>query len=588
MLISAETLQQALINDLSQEIDPTLPGWAVDSSITQARCFILRDSLLKKFNSEERPSPAACEKALNKFLIVNNRCGDWSFAPVNSGEEEMLNGVKNVIYDFWFANQEPLVHDFDQLFLAGRAGPGASVSASGTDFYTKFFDSDISSTLGLHETWIQCASKYANWAESQTYRSSRHKSHVVESSNYSFVNKNVTVARGICTEPAINMWFQLGLGKLLEGRLARLWGIDIRGGKLTSPQPDINRVLAMVGSMTGQLSTIDLESASDSISLKMLKWLMPRTAFSLCDTLRCKSTKLPDGSIVSLNMVSTMGNGFTFPLETLVFAAVVIAVMRYSGVAVKQHGPALERNMAVFGDDILCPSSVTTRVIRVLELLGFTTNSEKTFVEGTFRESCGADFISGQNVRGVYIKSLNTLQDLFVAINRLNRWSAVSGVPLPETIGVLLQGIRKPHRFTVPYDENDDSGIKTPVDLALHNQKFGWRHGYMHRYTAHVPVSCNIVVNDDFSAVTRTKGGRERVHVANPHGLLLCALNGNIRGYSIPIRQRGIRYTTKRRHTPRWGYLPPQPLEGLFGPERHKRFDAAVRLNLLKSGVWEP
>lgn len=586
MLLTAGTLQQALINDLSREIDTTLRGRAVDSSITQARCFILRDSLLKKFNEEDRPSATACENALTKFLAVNGRCADWSFAPVNSGEEEMLNGVKQAIYDFWFANQEPVVSDFDQLFRSGRAGPGASVSAVGTDFYTKFFDSDISSTLGLHETWIQCASKHANWAESQIIRSSRHKSHEVESSNYSFVNKNVTVARGICTEPAINMWFQLGMGRLIEERLARKWGINIRGGK-QSPQPDVNRVLAMVGSIGGHLSTIDLESASDSVSLKMLKWLLPRTAFSLCDTLRCKSTKLPDGSIVQLNMVSTMGNGFTFPLETMIFSAVVLAVMRYSGVTPKLFGPAASRNFAVFGDDIICPSSVTLRVIRVLELLGFVVNGEKSFVEGTFRESCGADFISGQNVRGVYIKRLNSLQDLFVAINRLNRWSAVSGVPLPETIGALLQCIRKPHRFTVPYDENDDSGIKTPCDLAP-IQKHGWRLGYMHRYLAHVPVVTAIKVCEGFDEIVRTKGKKERVYRSNQPGLLLCALNGNIRGYVIALRQRTTTYTTKRKFTPRWGYLPPHPLEGLHGPDRTRRFDNAVRRNLLSSGVWDP
>jgi len=587
MYSSTAELHQALTNDLSRYIDTSLPSWSVDSSVTQARCFILRDSFLKKFNEEERPSPTACQKALEKFLVVNSRCGEWAFAPVTSGEEEMLNAFKQTVYDFWFANQEPLVSDFDQLFRAGRSGPGASVSARETDFYTKFFDGPLSSTKGLHETWKQCASKYPLWAEAEANRSARYPSPVVESSQYSFVNKNVNVARGICTEPAINMWFQLGLGRLLEQRLARLWGIDIRGGDGKSPQPDVNRVLAMVGSVGGHLSTIDLESASDSVSLKMLKWLLPRSFYGLCTSLRCESTKLPDGSIVGLNMVSTMGNGFTFPLETLIFAAVVIAVMRYSGIAVKQFGPAATRNMAVFGDDIICPQTVTTRVIRVLTLLGFTVNGEKSFVEGSFRESCGADFINGQNVRGVYIKRLNSLQDLFVAINRLNRWSSISGVPLPKTIGLLLQSIRKPHRFAVPYDENDDSGIKTPADLAP-PQKGSWRPGYMLQYLAHTPVSRELQISSEFEAVGETKDGKFRVRQANIAGLLLAALNGSVRGYAVTRRQRVVAYRTKRKFTPRWGYFPPQPLEGLYGPEREARVNLAVRRNLLSSGGWDP
>ncbi len=588
MYSSTAELQQALTNDLSRYIDTSLPGWSVDSSLCEVRCFILRDTLLKKFMSEERPTPAQCDTALKKFLAVNAKCSEWTFAPTNSGEEEMLNGVRDAIYDFWFANQEPVISDFDQIFRSGKVGPGASISALGTDFYTKLFDSPLSSTKGLHETWIQCASKYDLWAEALCHSSRRYPATVVESSNYSFVNKNVTVARGICTEPTINMWFQLGVGSLIERRLARQWGIDIRGAGSNCPQQDINRRLACAGSLHGELSTLDMESASDSVGLKMLKWLLPRTAFSILDTLRCPRTKLPDGRHVDLHMVSTMGNGFTFPLETLVFAAVVIAVCRYSGVPVKLFGDADDRNVAVYGDDIICPTTVVHRVERVLDLLGFTVNRDKSFVEGAFRESCGADFLYGENVRGVYIKRLDTLQHLFIAINRLNRWSAISGVELPETVGVLLQHIRHPRRFVVPFDENDDAGLKLPDDLSLSPLR-NWDTGVrMREYRAHVVVSSEIFTEPCLEHVIRMKRGEYHVKRGNPYGMLLANLVGSMSDYRISIRQREVRYTTKRRFTPRWSYLPSQPFEGLIGPDRSRRFAIAAARNVLRCGWWNP
>lgn len=597
MHLSAEMLQQALNKDLSTIVDVTLPGWMPDDTVREARCFILRDSLVKKFSNDDRPSDVACRKALTKFLSVNIACSQWVLDPANSGEVEMLNGVKCLIQDFWYSNEGPIITDFMDIFHHGRAGPGASIGARDTDFYTKFFDSPLSATTGLHETWKQCTSKSDNWAAAMQFRSSKHPSTLVESSNYSFVKKNDTVARGICTEPAINMWFQLGVGRLLELRLKRLWGIDIRGGK-TAPQPDVNRVLALAGSLDGSLSTIDLESASDSMGCNMLKWLLPRTFYSLLDTLRCPSTRLPSKEVVKLNMISTMGNGFTFPLETMIFAAVVIAVAKYSGIKLEKFGPAANRNFAVFGDDIICPTVITQRVIRVLNLLGFVVNSSKTFIEGPFRESCGADFIRGHNVRGVYLKRMTTLQDRFVAINRLNHWSSKSGVKLTHLIALLLTGIRNPRRFAVPFDENDDAGIKTPQSL-LPQQHYSWRLGQPMRYLAHVVNPLQTLISEDgtFTAVihrfergrwiqaTVPKDKKWRRHY-NVAGVMLALLNGTIRGYCFTSRQKVLQYITKRRETPRWDYLPPQPLEGLFGPERSSQLAAAVRLNLLTSDAF--
>ncbi|DAD52404.1 RNA-directed RNA polymerase [ssRNA phage SRR5466725_4] len=585
MRVNATALSKALLSDLQDEIDVQLPSWAPDSTPRQVACYALRDSLLKKFNEADKPSDSACAAALEKFHAVNKRCGDWINLCESSLDEMLVEGVRDALYSFWFKNHDtPLVSSINELFVNGRAGPGSSVKARDSDFYTKMFDSSLTGTGDLPYCWgrLVCISEV--WREAELLRQSLHGTTVVESSNYSFVNKTTKIARGICTEPSINMWFQLGLGGFIEHRLKTVFGIDL------GSQPYVNSVMARRGSLGDGFDTIDLESASDSIALNMLEDVLPRDFLRWLKLLRCKSTILPNKEVVQLNMVSTMGNGFTFPLETLIFSCIVQSVYRSLDIPMKGKGEATSRNFAVFGDDIIVDSRATRRVLRLLHLLGFVVNADKTFVEGQFRESCGADYVSGVNVRGVYVKSLKTEQDLCVAINVLNRWTAKTGVSLTNTVSVLLNGIRNPTSRCVPPDEDDASGIHIPecmvrtlVGTVRGRGKvplYRANHGGLRSYDAFVPRSWEFLI---LGGVCWTFKEQVRRNY-NPSGLLIAFLSGNIRGCRVSLRQRVIRYTSKRRWTPRWGYLSPRPLEGLYGPNGSRQFVDACTLNLVSSG----
>jgi hypothetical protein len=573
MHLSADVLYSKLLVDLDCVIDTTLPGWSVDSSVEQVFCYCLRDSLLRKFDKEDRPSAVACAAALDKFKAVNNACASWIDKSEFTKDEELLGEVKHIIEQFWLVGGDsPLVSDFRTLYEYGRAGPGASISARGTDFYTKMFDSPLSSTKGLPEIWEQCVLMDDRHFLAEARRLYVHGHTVVDSSKYSFVNKTVAVARGICTEPTTNMWFQLGLGCLLERRLKTFFGIDL------ATQPDRNRVLASVGSTDGSCSTIDLESASDSMALGMLKAFLPASFYEWLCILRCPSTITPTGERLELNMVSTMGNGFTFPLQTMLFSAAVTAVARW------HHGGHRGRlnatNFGVFGDDIICPTEYSRDVLRVLKLLGFTVNSTKSFVEGPFRESCGADFFCGVNVRGVYIKSLNTQQDLYVAINALNRWSARSGVYLPTVQSYLASGLRR--IFYVPLDEADDAGLHTPFCYRPKPVVVRRKNHGVIKYTHWSPVQDGFYV---LGGIVWTFKEQVR-RMYNPEGLLLTLLYGSIRGCRVLLRQKRTRYIPRQRVTPRWDHLPPQTHQGLYGPDGFRRFVDAWHWNLLGSSAF--
>jgi hypothetical protein len=322
------------------------------------------------------------------------------------------------------------------------------------------------------------------------------------------------------------MFFQQGLKTKLEDRLRKRFGINLLD------QQSKNRELAKLGSIDGSLATIDLSSASDSISLKMLEWLLPRDFLGCLKLLRCDRTKLPSGEVIPLHMISTMGNAFTFPLQCIIFASCIKATFRVMGIPflpMPSKGrrfidASLAPNVGVNGDDLIVPSVAFKTVCRVLSLLGFTVNAEKSFSEGYFRESCGADWFRGRPCRGVYLKDQSAQNAPYVTWNRLSFWSAQVGIPLTRSLFYLL---RTAERLEVPWDESDSSGFK----VARRSRKRSLRQtrdGNFIYYRLEPRSRELTFVKNSLSAegysVRVPRGEKERVF--NPFGYLLSYLVG--------------------------------------------------------------
>jgi hypothetical protein len=360
----------------------------------------------------------------------------------------------------------------------------------------------------------------------------------------------------------LNMFAQLGLGHIIESRL-RSWGINL------SMQQDVNRELARVGSESGRFATIDLSSASDSISLRLVDELFPQDFSCWLKFLRTTGCRTPDGARHELYMVSTMGNGFTFPLQTLIFSAVVLAAMSYHGVEIRHSRPSVPGNWAVNGDDIICETSVSRTVIRLLELYGFAVNKDKTFVEGPFRESCGADFFQGINVRAVYLRKLTTQQDIFSAINQLNLFSARTGIMLPGLVRMLFSACRKDY---VPLSENDDAGIKVPLIftdpvLCPFTQSVLYRPWRV--------VGRKIRIGE--MAIFTPRWLKSRIY--NPSGLLISLLQGSVHSSSIGVRHDPPRYKRELATSPFWDFVATTQHTSWYSLERLR---VAVYWNLFR------
>lgn len=234
----------------------------------------------------------------------------------------------------------------------------------------------------------------------------------VRGNRFTTVPKDWNKDRGICIEPSINVFYQLGIGSEIARRLKRS-GIDKFVGQ------DYHKVLACLASLTGACATIDLSNASDTVAEVLIKLLLPEDWWLLVAAVRCTHT-LFNGRWVRLEKFSSMGNGFTFELETLVFYTLCLTVSEVEGIREDAFTPGL--TISAYGDDIIVPTSIANCVVSSLKFFGFQPNKAKTFIDGKFRESCGGDYLSGYDVRPFYLKEdLDENHRYIAAANGLRR-----------------------------------------------------------------------------------------------------------------------------------------------------------------------
>jgi len=283
---------------------------------------------------------------------------------------------------------------------------------------------------------------------------------VVDGNRIAFVPKDAQKERTIAIEPTLNLYLQLGVDGFIRKRLKR-FGVDLDSQVK-------NQELARRGSLVdGEEShvTIDLSAASDSISLKLCELLLPRDWFRyLCDLrspygeLECEG----DRTLIKYEKISSMGNGFTFALESALFTALVWAVQ-------KVDGDRFDRDdVAIYGDDIVIKRRYYFKLVEALRLAGFTTNTDKTFVYGPARESCGADWFQGKPVRPVFVSDLpTTVMELFCDLNRLKRLLSLRfGIGDESTTLGYIRSLVPERALTLigPYsDEDFDSYIHSSM-----------------------------------------------------------------------------------------------------------------------------
>jgi hypothetical protein len=285
---------------------------------------------------------------------------------------------------------------------------------------------------------------------------------IIEYNVHDTVPKDSYTDRNIGKEPTANGFLQQGVHFFLRDVLLRV-GIDLRSQKANQ---DLARCAAFAG-----LATVDLSSASDTVSNGLVRFLLPPRWYNLLDSLRSKYTRVGDQQ-VRLEKFSSMGNAFTFELETLIFLALSRSICKELGLAGR---------VSVYGDDIIIPAASKDLFLEVFAYCGFEVNESKSFWDGSFFESCGKHYFHGVDVTPVYQKELILTRESFIRFhNRLGRWSIRTSGRLRNryvnrAMRILYENFPDRLRPRIPESSEEDTGFLSEVTSLEYKLGRGYR-----------------------------------------------------------------------------------------------------------------
>lgn len=208
------------------------------------------------------------------------------------------------------------------------------------------------------------------------------------------VPKDSRGPRLICVHPAEAIWIQLGQADVL---CQAIESSPLTKGRISFSDQTVNGKLALSSSSDGAFCTLDLKEASDRIDSVLVKAIFGQYQYDILSCSRATEYITTNGKRMTMNKWAPMGNGLTFPVQSLLFFAIVVAgISRRYGVHCN--------DVYVFGDDIIFPTRYLDGAISALVRCGLVPNMTKTFHKGLFRESCGVEAYDGFIVTPVRVK----------------------------------------------------------------------------------------------------------------------------------------------------------------------------------------
>lgn len=268
--------------------------------------------------------------------------------------------------------------------------------------------------------------------------------------------KDLTTDRTIGKEATLDGLLQQGVHMVMRRRLMAA-GIDLTDQRINQTWAELAQIL--------ELATLDARSASNSVTIELVKLLLSDDWYWLLNSLRSRNTLLPkrllpDGTeddVIHRNqMFSSMGNAFTFELESLIFYAIISSVCPQGAI------------ISVYGDDMIVPQANADDCIDILEAFGFRINRMKSYTSGRFFESCGSHYFDSLNVTPAYQKAnpLGSRFERIAAHNRLIRWALRSGrgVVLNSVVRPVCELLMRGHeKYAGPLTLQDDRWFNRPL-----------------------------------------------------------------------------------------------------------------------------
>ena len=222
------------------------------------------------------------------------------------------------------------------------------------------------------------------------------------------VPKTYSGPRLIAAEPLAHQYMQQAIFRFLDQRILK--------GSLRQTirlrDQTRNQDWALASSSTRRHATIDLSSASDRISCRLIESIF-RSNQDLLYAFHAVRTRWVVNEVDKrlprfhkLRKFSTQGSALTFPVQSIVFSILCIGTLLFRE-RLPVTGPNIRwasREIRVYGDDLVVPTHITAMLTALLSVLGLKVNPSKSFSSGNFRESCGMDAFDGTDVSPVYIR----------------------------------------------------------------------------------------------------------------------------------------------------------------------------------------
>lgn len=221
------------------------------------------------------------------------------------------------------------------------------------------------------------------------------------------VPKTLKTPRIIGIEPLAMQYAQQAILPLINDGIRRSHSLRTMIGT-DSQEP--NQLLALQGSLTGKLATLDLSEASDRVSNQHVRMLLSQWPFlhGAVDASRSRKADVPGFGKVRLAKFASMGSALCFPMEAMVFLTIIFMGIEQelnTSLSAKEV-KLLMRGVRVYGDDIIVPVDYVRSVVSMLQDFGLVVNTSKSFWNGKFRESCGREYYHGEDVSIVRVRNV--------------------------------------------------------------------------------------------------------------------------------------------------------------------------------------
>ena len=359
--------------------------------------------------------------AFERFVQVENHVTRWT----EEADDDLISDFRRISGLIWGSTLRSLDIIVRESGVTPKHGPGKTADrlTGNRKYDLRYWPERLERVFPYLENALPSPSY---WMEQQS------RQDVVEPGEelpvkVTAVPKTLKGPRIIAIEPTAMQFCQQGLMEQfvhhLESDPRRFVGILDQGP---------NQALAKEGSLTGALATLDLSDASDRVPNLLVETMLanfPDLSEAVSAT-RSLRARVPGKGVIPLSKFASMGSALTFPIEAMVFTTIIfmgierslrqpqtndptelayrkLSFTRKGGMDFRLSEPVVNRFVGivrVYGDDIIVPVEFVQDVMRQLSLMGSVVNQGKSFSEGHFRESCGKDYFSGEDVTTIRVR----------------------------------------------------------------------------------------------------------------------------------------------------------------------------------------